>query len=207
MQGTASTPEVGRKPDLSVLALISFIGSFVVARAFTTLNPKTVVVTSGIHVHHFWYGLALLVVGGWLGISYNDERIDRIAAIIFGIGGGLVGDEIGILLTFESENYWAGISYTLIIILITFASILTLLNKYSKIIRKQFADFIGHNASLYFAVIVMAASIAFMVDATSRDTSDSATIVVSTTLIIVACVTISAYYVQRMRMKQQKNMK
>ncbi len=200
MQKANSEPKFGRKPDLSVLALISFIGSFVVARTFTILSPKTVVVTSGLHIHHFWYGIALLVVGGWLGISYHDERIDRLAAIIFGIGGGLIGDEVGILLTFESEIYWASLSYTFITVLITVASILTLLNKYSRTIRREFAGFISGNASLYFSVILVAISIAFVLDATLLlNMSDVTVVVVTAILLATAFLTIFAYFVQRVR--------
>jgi hypothetical protein len=57
-------------------------------------------ITSGIHIHHFWFGIALVAVGGWLGISYNDEETSRVASILFGAGGGLIVDEVGLLLTF-----------------------------------------------------------------------------------------------------------
>ncbi|HML02489.1 MAG TPA: hypothetical protein VK487_03845, partial [Candidatus Bathyarchaeia archaeon] len=61
------------------------------------MSPRTILVRYGLHIHHFWFGLVLLVVGGWLGISYENERIDRVAAILFGAGGGLVADEVGLL--------------------------------------------------------------------------------------------------------------
>ncbi len=200
MQKANSEQKFGRKPDLSVLALMSFIASFVVARAFTTLSPRTVVVTSGLHIHHFWYGIALLVVGGWLGISYHDERIDRFAAIIFGIGGGLVGDEVGILLTFESEVYWASISYTFIIILITAASILTLLNKYSGTIRKGFMEFLSSSSGLFVGVVLLAISIAFVVDAAFfLNFGGVAVIVAAAILLALAFLAILVYFLQRVR--------
>ena len=74
--------------------------SFVMARLFTILNPNVVLVGGNFHIHHFWYGLALLSVGEWLGISYSGEEVDRLAAVLFGAGGGLIGDEIKLLLTF-----------------------------------------------------------------------------------------------------------
>jgi len=49
------------RAHLATIALISFIASFTVARLFTTFYPSTVLVTNGIHIHHFWHGLALLV--------------------------------------------------------------------------------------------------------------------------------------------------
>lgn len=80
---------------LSFLGLLAFIASFIAARVFATLNPSVVVQSEGIHFHHFWYGLAMITAAGWLGIAYDDNRYVRLYAVIFGLGGGLVGDEVG----------------------------------------------------------------------------------------------------------------
>jgi len=142
----------------------------------------------------------MLAIGGWLGISYNDERINRLAAILFGAGGGLIGDEVGLLLTFG--NYWTGITYTFVIIFLTFASILILLSKYSKIIRIEFAQFLSSDASLYFGVFLAAVSIAFIME------TDNITIItVSSVFTIMACVIILAYFIQRIRTRHQKSVK
>jgi len=186
--------KIQEKPNLSILAMISFVVSFTVARTFTALNPDTVLISGDYHIHHFWYGIAMLAIGGWIGISYHSERIDRLAAILFGAGGGLIGDEIGLLLTLE--NYWAETTYTFIIVFLTFASMLILLNKYHKVIRTEFTQFLRSNASLYFGVFLAAVSIAFILE------TDNATIItVSSALTIAACFIILAYFVQRIRTK------
>jgi len=183
------------KPNLSILALIAFIVSFVIARTFTTLNPGTIILINGsIHVHHFWYGLAMLVVGGWLGISYEDERVNRLAAILFGAGGGLVGDEVGLLLTFG--DYWTMLTYTFLLVFLAFASILILVSFYFRTIRTEFAEFLSSNASLYVGVFIAAVSIAFIME-----TNDVTINTVSSVLAIVAVVIILAYFVQRIRKK------
>jgi hypothetical protein len=115
------------RPSLSILALLSFVVSFAIARTFTILTPHTTLNIQHIHIHHYWYGVALLVVGGWLGISYKSDRIARLAAILFGAGGGILGDEAGFLLT---NNYWTSITYTLIIIFVTLVCVLVLFLKY-----------------------------------------------------------------------------
>jgi len=186
--------KIQEKPNLSILAMISFIVSFTIARTFTALNPDTVLISGDYHIHHFWYGIAMLAIGGWLGISYHSERIDRLAAILFGAGGGLIGDEIGLLLTLE--NYWAETTYTFIIVFLTFASMLILLNKYRKLIRTEFTQFVRSNASLYFGVFLAAVSIAFILE-----TDNAAIITVSSALTIAACFIILAYFVQRMQTK------
>jgi hypothetical protein len=61
---------------------------------------------AGIHVHHFWYGIGLMSVAGWMGIAWRQERFYRLYAVLYGLGAGLLGDEVGLLLTlgqYESE--------------------------------------------------------------------------------------------------------
>jgi hypothetical protein len=70
------------RAHLAMIALLSFMFAFAAARVFTTFFPSAVLIGNGIHIHHFWFGIALLAVGGWLGISYNDKDIDRLAAIL-----------------------------------------------------------------------------------------------------------------------------
>jgi hypothetical protein len=178
------------RPNLSVLALVSFIASFAVARTFTTFSPGVIVVSGSIHIHHFWFGLVLLAVGGWLGISYNDERISRLAAILFGAGGGLIGDEVGLLLTLG--NYWSEITYTLIIMFLAIASTSILIIRYSKTITTELTHFVRSNASLYFGVFLAVVSIAFIME-----TDNALIITVSSAASVTACAVILAYLVQR----------
>jgi hypothetical protein len=187
--------KIQEKPNLSILAMVSFVASFIVARTFTILSPTTFLSGGGFHIHHFWYGIALLAIGGWLGISYQSERIDRLAAILFGAGGGVLGDEFGLLLTLE--NYWTEITYTFIIVLLTSASILILLRKYSKTIRIEFSEFIRSNASLYFGFFLALISIAIILE------TDNITLAaISGVLTITACIIIIAYFIQRLRTRQ-----
>ena len=191
----SSREKIKTRPKLSILALTSFVISFAAARAFTALSPRTVFVRYGLHIHHFWFGLALLVVGGWLGISYENERVDRVAAILFGAGGGLVADEVGLLLTFR--NYWTSITYTLVIILITLAVMLILLTTYWRVIREEFTEFSKSNVGLYSGVFLGVISIAFMLD-----TRNTIIFTAFGVLVVAACVIILAYFIQLIRRKR-----
>jgi hypothetical protein len=178
-----------RRANLSLLALISFVASFVMARAFTAISPDVVLIGNGFHIHHFWYGIMMLAIGGWLGISYTEERIDRLAAVIYGAGGGLIGDEVGLLLTFG--NYWTGLTYTIIVIFLAFASTFILFRRYSKAILAEIGGFTRSKASFYFGVILAAVSFAFITTNNFLVTS------VSVVTTIVACIIIVAYIAQR----------
>ena len=149
------------KPNLSFIMLASFLVSFVVARVFTAFFPSTVLQVSGYHVHHFWYGLALLAIGGWLGINYRDDNIDRIAAIIFGIGGGLVGDEIGLLITFG--DYYSELTYTFVISLLTFALVVSLFRRHGQAIITELYGFFRQNIDLYVGLFLAFISSAFLI--------------------------------------------
>lgn len=193
---------VERRPNLSLLALISFACSFVIVRIFTFQNPSVTFRPFGFHIHHFWYGILMLAVGGWLGISYNDPRIDRIAAIVFGAGGGLIGDEVGILVTLEGENYWADVSYTLAIVLLVTASILVLINKYHAAIAKEFAEFSGTHGGFYIAVFLEAVSLAFLIDA-----SDLLIAIVAGAIAIIAFGVIVSFFLQTIKKRLHQRLR
>ncbi len=84
---------------LSFYGTLGFVAGFSGARLFATLTNITFV-RGGIHFHHFWYGLVMVIVTGWLGIAITTDRLGRLLASIFGLGVGFIGDEVGLLLTF-----------------------------------------------------------------------------------------------------------
>jgi hypothetical protein len=172
------------KPNLSFIMLAFFLASFVVARVFTYFFPSTVFEVSGYHIHHFWYGLALLAIGGWLGINYRDDLTERIAAIIFGVGGGLVGDEIGFLVTLG--NYYSEITYTFVISLLVFAVMATLLKRHGQAIISELFGFFRLNIDLYVGLFLAFVSSAFLIqsDNTLVIVLSSITFIVALALIV-----------------------
>src|SRR2546422_919821 len=120
---------------LAFYGTLSFVASFLGARLFATLNPTVVAERGGIHFHHFWYGLAMVVSTGWLGITLNDERMGRNLAIIFGLGAGLIGDEVGLLLTFG--DYTSNLTEIFFVGAVSFIILATLLSRGRKHIEKE----------------------------------------------------------------------
>ena len=115
---------------LASLELLSFLVSFLTARIFTTLFPRVVVVSGGVHFHHFWYGLAMVVVSGWVGIVTTNRRYRPRLAIVFGLGGGLIGDEAGLLLTLG--NYYSSLTYPIVVAVVVVSAILILIFRSGK---------------------------------------------------------------------------
>lgn len=189
------------RPHLATAALLSFALAFVTARTFTTFFPSTVLVSGGIHIHHFWFGLVLLAAGGWLGISYNDKDADRLAAILYGAGGGLIVDEVGLLLTFG--DYWTTLTFSVLVVLLAFASILILVNTYRQVILKELREFERSSASLYFGVFLFAVSVAFIAETTNVWLTASSTGTTIAALIII--LTFFALRKTRKRVRSQNS--
>src|SRR5438093_10774608 len=89
---------------LSFLATLAFLGGFFGARLFHLAFPGLEIITQGIHFHHFWSGLTMMGVAGWLGIVHHDEKFARVYAAVFGGRAGFVGDVTGRLLSFASYH-------------------------------------------------------------------------------------------------------
>ncbi len=149
------------RAHLATIALLSFILSFIAARAFTTFFPSTVLITSGIHIHHFWFGIALVALGGWLGISYNDEETSRVASILYGAGGGLIVDEVGLLLTFG--NYWTSLTYAFLVVFLSFIVVILLFYRYRTVIEEELSEFARSKLNLYVGIFLAALSLAFVI--------------------------------------------
>lgn len=182
--------------QLATLALVSFILTFLVARSFSYFYPNVILVSGRLHIHHFWFGLALVALSGWLGINYNHKEIDTIAAILYGVGGGLIVDEIGLLLTFG--DYWSELTWTFMIVFLSFISVMFLLGRYRQIILEELDEFVSNKASLYLGVFLVAVSIAFVIE-----TKDFLITLVSTGLMVTAILMILAYLIYKTRRARQ----
>ncbi len=82
----------------------------------------------GVHVHHFWYGIGLMSVAGWMGIAWRQEKSYRLYAVLYGLGAGLLGDEVGLLLTFG--NYQSELTYMFFVGAISAVIIGTIVTRY-----------------------------------------------------------------------------
>ena len=69
------------------------------------------IILFGHHIHHFYFGVLLIVFAGWSAIVGSPKIQREKLAIIFGAGLGLFMDEIGLLLTWG--NYASRLSYLL----------------------------------------------------------------------------------------------
>ena len=120
----------GNRKDKSIpfMVMTSFFLSFIFARLWVVVSGadrpvyqdsathvgKNLIIR-GLHVHHFFYGFALLCIGGWLALNYKRGTLKKIAPLLYGAGLGFFLDEIGFLLTWG--DYWSSLSYTIALLI------------------------------------------------------------------------------------------
>ncbi len=81
------------------------------------------IILFGYHIHHFYTGILLICVSGWMAINETKLLSRRQLAIMYGAGLGLFFDEIGLLLTWG--DYYSHLSYLLSLFMIgLFANII-----------------------------------------------------------------------------------
>src|SRR5436309_5137095 len=121
------------RKDTPFVVLISLLATLALARAFvlltgaaeTTTETSTYIgrnlIIGGYHIHHFFYGFALICAAAWIPIQYPTRNLPRLAAVLFGGGPGLCVDEIGFFLGgqvnyFDRTTYFIATSIILVLL-------------------------------------------------------------------------------------------
>jgi hypothetical protein len=102
--------DVRRQSSLN--AWLSFVVTFALLRLLTygirygVLPFHNVVTHSGLHIHHFVWGILILLIVGFAGFTIQGVRWHPWLAVAFGIGAALVIDEFALWLNLR-DVYWA----------------------------------------------------------------------------------------------------
>jgi len=102
--------EPGKLPLL--LALTAFVLTFVITRVITRMiragkGPFRNVKAGELHIHHVVPGVILTVIGGFGAVAGGQHGFgSALAAVVFGVGAGLVLDEFALILHLD-DVYWS----------------------------------------------------------------------------------------------------
>ncbi|MFJ4757240.1 MULTISPECIES: hypothetical protein [Streptomyces] len=102
--------EPGKLPLL--LALAAFVVTFLVTRVITRLiragkGPFRNISSGSVHIHHVVPGIILTVIGGFCAVAGGTHGFgSAAAAVVFGVGAGLVMDEFALILHLD-DVYWS----------------------------------------------------------------------------------------------------
>ncbi|MEM3373619.1 MAG: hypothetical protein QXE31_00185 [Candidatus Woesearchaeota archaeon] len=114
---------VRRKKTTPFLIFIFLLASFFVSRVFVIYFPERSVFIKGYHIHHFFFGLIFLCIAGYIALVSDKINLHRLSAVMYGIGLGMILDEIGLFLTCgtisKGCDYWARVTYDILIFVIS----------------------------------------------------------------------------------------
>jgi len=105
--------DLGRR--IALRSLAAFLVTFVVLRVITAIihfelfphGPfRDFVTASGLHIHHLFWGILLLMLTGFVALATRAEQWHLRSAIVFGIALGLTLDEFALWLRL-ADVYWS----------------------------------------------------------------------------------------------------
>jgi hypothetical protein len=120
--------DAGKVPQF--LILLSFLVTFLAVRFIThSIRDKrfrrifrNVSGKGGRHIHHLVWGILLLLITGYLALTFDPDRVRGLLAVLFGIGAALTLDEFALWLNLE-DVYWAKQGRTSVDAVIVFATL------------------------------------------------------------------------------------
>ncbi|QGX08785.1 hypothetical protein EEW87_17110 [Janibacter melonis] len=108
-----------------VLAWVGFTLTFALARLVTGVikigdQDTGDVVVGGVHLHHYLWGIAIVVAVAIYGLVDRSARTRSVMGAALGVGVALIVDEIALLVTLEDVYWtsegWSSVAVAVIII-------------------------------------------------------------------------------------------
>ncbi len=128
-----------RRDRVSFWVLSGFLTTFILARFLVSHNPDLFLNIHGVHVHHFTYGIIVLVVAGFLALTLSGPTRPWLAAL-YGVGVALSFDEFGMWVRLtdnynleQSEDVMVGI----LVFLVVIVYVLDWLRRAARLIRRS----------------------------------------------------------------------
>jgi hypothetical protein len=99
---------------VALRTLAAFLATVALLRIFTAIihfqlfphGPfRDVITKSGLHIHHLFWGILLLMITGFGALASREERWHLRIAVIFGVALGLTLDEFALWLRL-ADVYW-----------------------------------------------------------------------------------------------------
>jgi len=104
--------ELSLRRQIAIRALCSFVVTFVIARGYTysvhyhLLPLRDFITPSGLHIHHLFWGILLLIVVGFGALASRDPRWHLRMAVVYGVALALTLDEFALWLRL-ADVYWS----------------------------------------------------------------------------------------------------
>jgi hypothetical protein len=123
-----------RARGLLELFLVSAASSLLLVRFYLYLAGYPQIGSGGLHIAHMLWGGLLMVVALTLSLAFHGQRVQRVVALLGGIGFGVFIDELGKFITRDNNYFYQptiGLIYALFIILYLAFNFLSRSHSYS----------------------------------------------------------------------------
>lgn len=108
-------PKTGK--EIPFLIMLSFLGTFAISRAIVNYFPNLTLEVRGNHIHHFSYGIVLLILIGYFLLTQDRHPKTRLKlSLVYGIALGLAFDEFAMWIQLE-DVYYDRATYDAIVII------------------------------------------------------------------------------------------
>jgi hypothetical protein len=109
-----------RARDQLELFLVSAATSLLLVRFYLYITGYPQIGGNGLHIAHMLWGGALMVAALSISLAYHGARVQRVVALLGGVGFGVFIDELGKFITRDNDYFFqptVGIIYAIFIIL------------------------------------------------------------------------------------------
>ncbi len=83
----------------AIPVLIGFFVTWCIIQIWVRLLPRASLSANGYHIHHYTYGIAILIVFGYISLFARSPRLRYICALAHGVGAAFIIDEAFIWFT------------------------------------------------------------------------------------------------------------
>lgn len=116
-------PKTGK--EIPFIILICFLATFAVSRLIVNYFPDLNLNVRGTHVHHFAYGIILLIVIGFFLLTQPRSPNTRLKlSLIYGVALGLAFDEFAMWIQLEDVYYDRATYDAIVIVALTLLNII-----------------------------------------------------------------------------------
>jgi len=108
-------PKTGK--EIPFLIMLSFLGTFAISRAIVNFFPNLTLEVRGTHIHHFAYGIVLLILIGYFLLTQDRHPRTKLKlSLVYGVALGLAFDEFAMWIQLE-DVYYDRATYDAIVII------------------------------------------------------------------------------------------
>lgn len=103
----------------------AFALTVVLARITSYLVPHFHLNLFGIHIHHYVYGIFILVIAGYLALIFRNDGATPWIALLYGLGVGFTFDEFGMWLNLSGRGTrWNTSGITIVVVALLMVGLL-----------------------------------------------------------------------------------